>query len=136
MKVIILGLCIVMDLEHPFAHELERLDDQIDRLEAQLNETTPDDSRQVGERLELGQLRDHQALLTELINSDGEPGDLLEHCRRRLRSAERAHALTYTNGRAHDLRHADEWWETEDQIDYLADLIRQLEAALRHTAPP
>lgn len=125
-----------MTTQNPLVHELKRLNGTIRRLEAEVSDTPSGDPLRVGDRLELDLLRQQRALLTDLVESDGDLGDLLEECRRRLRAAERKHTRIYENGQAHDLRHADEWWATEDQIDYLADLIRQLEAALKCFAPP
>ncbi len=123
-----------MDRHHPFAHEFTRLDNVIERLEAHLGGRSPDDPLKTGDRLELKAARRQRALLQEIDELSADLSTGLDTCHHRLREVERRRIELSANGHAHDLRHADAWWETETQTDYLAYLIRLLEAELQRPA--
>lgn len=119
-----------MDSEHPLAHELARLDEKIGDLEAELSRTPADDPLNLGDRLELATMQQQRALVQDMITMGDDLSAALASCHSRLREVEGKHQRMITSGRARDLRHDDEWWETEDQMTYLADLARQIGAAI------
>lgn len=116
--------------DHPFARELEHLNDRIQTLEKALIGTSDDDPLAIGDALELYRERQHQALVQALSEHAHSLEEALTLCHQHLILLERRHSALTLRGGAHDLRHADAWWETEELLAYDAELIRRLEEDL------
>ncbi len=106
--------------------ELSRLDTELVRLEAHLSTYAPDDPHSIGDRALLRAQSAHYQWLTKIAGSTTDAAVLLDRCTARLMDLEQQHAVLTANGGAHDLRHAETWWDTLHAIQCLVDLVNRL----------
>lgn len=109
-----------------FDRELSRIDTEVVRLEAHLNSFAPDDPHGIGDRSLLRAQRGHRQWLAELAQWVNDSDTALDQCAARLMDAEQRHAVIAANGGAHDLRHAETWWDTLHEIQCMVDLMNRL----------
>ena len=113
--------------DHPFARELQHLDDCIQALERTLLNTSEGDPLTIGAALELQRQQQHLTLVQGLAEHAHCLEDAVLLCQQHLILVEKRHSELTLRGKAHDLRHADAWWETEELMAYDAELIRKLQ---------
>jgi hypothetical protein len=118
-----------------FQREFSHLEHNISQIEKALHEKSMQQAgprRCAGEEALLRMQQRHRELLQQLADHATSLDEALTLCRLRLIAAEAAHAHITARGGAADLRHADSWWDTLDDIEYLAALNSRLHAAALH----
>jgi hypothetical protein len=118
-----------------FLHrEIAHLDSELIRLETHLATYALDDPHSMGDRALLRAQHAHRQWITRIIESQPDADMLLDRCTVRLMDMEQQHAKITANGGAHDLRHAESWWDTLHEIQCVTDLISRLRA-FHHAHP-
>ncbi len=117
-----------MNAQDIFSHDLNRLDDQIGKLEDELaGKVAGDISR--GNRLTLNQYHKQHDILSALLDNATDLDSAIAYCRAHLIAAEERHRRLIASGHAHDPSHADQWWDAETELAYLTECLEKLEAA-------
>lgn len=107
-------------------HEMTTLAHNIEILEKSLRRYATDDAAIAG-NVSLLQIQQHSlGLLYTLQPYSADTLCLLEACRTHLKIVTAVHLRLSREGEAHDLRHAEAWWQTLNEMEFLADFTNRL----------
>ena len=107
-------------------HELIVVDRKIAYLEASLAEYAPDDPHRAGDQALLEVQQKHRVFVKALVAQSDDFYQVLDACHQRLIQLGKEHTRITACGGAHHSCHADQWWQTLNDIEYCSYLTRKL----------
>ncbi len=119
-----------------FAREIRCLDRVIERIITELEAEPCANGSHNGMRALLKVKHHHRRIVEALYLQAHDFDSALDACRGRLIVVQAEHARISARGGANNLQAADAWWNTLNEIEYLASLTCQLQEAARRSAAP
>ncbi|HEX2619966.1 MAG TPA: hypothetical protein VHL11_07460 [Phototrophicaceae bacterium] len=110
-----------------FTWELHRIDRNIDWLTNLIDKSyLPDDPIGDGERALLNIQQHHRHIAETIASASDDFATALALCRARLKSLECTRHWLAQNNQAARLLRSNQWWDIQDEMDYLADLTTRI----------
>ncbi|MBZ0304102.1 MAG: hypothetical protein K8J31_30480 [Anaerolineae bacterium] len=113
-------------------HELDMVDRSIQQMEDAIHADPSANGRHAGMKAMLRVQQQHHDILERLAAEAQDLPQALEICQLLLMVSSRAHARATEEGGVCNARSADAWWNTLNQMEYLAGLGRQMQAVMKH----
>ena len=122
-----------------FAAEIHRIDRSIKQIQEAIDGTYSGDNPSANHTASMRAMLDIKCRQRRTIETlEAQSHDLqsaLVFCRLHLMAAEEAHMKVASRQGARDLRQADAWWDTLNDIEFLAHLSSELRQAIEQQKP-
>ena len=118
-----------------FAAEIHQIDRSIQQMQEAIDGSLPENKQCAYQRALLDNKHRQRHLIETLAAQAHDFRSALVACRLRLIEAEETHMKAASRQDARALLHADDWWETLNDIEFLAHLSSQLQEAIDEQTP-